>query len=144
MRTTRHRVHVAAALAALAAGLVLVSGGVEATQGGAKKKGDADGKNDRQGVARWEWKVLNEKGETVHTGTFTGHVNGQITFGKNQQPIGTFKSTGPKTIAAAVTKGQLQGDLTLEMTERKPLTYKGDLVRSDKTRAKVVVVIIND
>jgi hypothetical protein len=112
----------------------------------AKKKGDADGKNDRADAARWEWKLLDTKGEATATGTFTGHANGDITRGKEQNPIGKFTTKGPlgKKVDVTFTKGPLEGKASLTMTERKPVTYKGELEKADGKKATLQLVIIND
>jgi len=108
-----------------------------------KKKGDADGKNGMKDRARWEWQLLDEKGKTAQVGTFMGYLDGTLKQGKDQKQIGTSKEDKDK-IKATITEGPLKGVLTLTLVDRKPLKYNGELVRSDGTKAKLVLEIIND
>jgi hypothetical protein len=108
-----------------------------------RKKGDADGRNDRLGKARWEWKILDKAGKSTEVGTFTGYLDGSLKHGRKQERVGSFKY-GHNKVSATFTRGPLQGELNLVMTIRKPVTYRGELVRADKTSSTVEVVIIND
>ena len=122
MTTVTRVTRLAAAFAALVALLAWSAGAAAAPQ--AKKKGDKDGKDDKPGAARWEWKILDDKGKSVQTGT--------------------FKIEGRKKVTATFTKGPMKGEVALVLSERKPVAYRGDLVRPDGTKSPVELVIIND
>ena len=92
--------------------------------------------------AHREWRLLDQKGETTRVGTFTGYRTGEIKLGK-AKTIGSFNSENAKLVATFTT-GALKGVATLKLVERKPLKYKGELVRGDGTKSKLSVEIIND
>lgn len=121
----------------------LLGGFAPAVDPPSKKKSDADGKDDRAGVARWECKLLDKRGKSTRTGTFTGYANGEIRIGKKPEAVGRYTS-GKNQIKATFTKGPLLGQVTMVLTERKPVKYEGDLVRADGTKSKIVCEIIND
>lgn len=95
------------------------------------------------GRARWEWKILDAKGKSEEAGTFMAYQNGDIKHGKKQEKVGSFTGKLNK-IAATFTKGPLKGEVKLKLSERKPVAYRGELIRADETKADVEVVIIND
>ena len=116
----------------------------------AKRKGDADGRNDMFGKARWEWRLLNQKEKVLQTGTFTGYINDKsIRTGKNQVTIGTY-SKSEDYVNINFKQGPLIGEVKLIMVRRKPLKYRGELVRSTSVKNGfegknyLVVEIIND
>jgi hypothetical protein len=107
-----------------------------------KKLSDLDGKDDKPGRARWEWTLGEGKGKNAEKGTFRGYLSGEIFHGQKQ--IGTYTVEGKKRVKAEFTEGPLKGTADLRVTQAKPATFAGDLVRPDGKKEKLVLVIIND
>ena len=114
-----------------------------------KKKEDADGKDDLDGKARWEWTLMDKEGKADKTGTFMAHTDGSIVLQRKKgekgedTPLGTWKKEKGKIIMT-FTKGKLKGDATIELAERKPSKYKGDHTSDKGNKAKIELIIVND
>jgi hypothetical protein len=121
---------------------LLLGGAALSQQGkGKKPKFDTDGKNDLKGRARWQWVLDDGKGDNER-GTFMAFVTGEVSHNKNK--IGSWTKTGNNEMKVTFTEGPLQGIAELTLTQPRPAVFRGELVRKDGKKQRLVVTILND
>ncbi len=88
--------------------------------------------------AKWDYKIVDEKGKLVVQGTFFAHNNKIVN--PHSKQVGTYEDVSQTHVKIDADFGKLKGKTELHRDNPNVLTWKGELERGSGLKYKITIV----